>query len=322
LFVSVYIHGVNLKGIDLNLVVALDALLRTSSVTRAASELGLSQPAVSNALSRLRNALGDPLFVRHGKRLVPTPAALAMQPALRRALGELERAIFPKRSFDPSSARAVLRLAVSDYWQFALLPSLVEWLERHAPGVRLDATPVGERTLAEDLSAGRVDAAIYLNPFAAPGLHAEPLFSDGYVCAVRRGHPLARKRAALADFARYRQVVVTPRGPWSETLDRALQAEGLDPHVALATPHFQVALAIVARTDCATVLPRRIAEQQRVARKLQLLRPPIELGEFSLAVFSHERTSGYPLHDWFRALLSRMARQSYLGTDAARVQNP
>jgi DNA-binding transcriptional LysR family regulator len=317
LLVSIYIDGMNLKGIDLNLVVALDALLRAGSVTGAAAELGLSQPAMSNALARLRVVLEDPLFVRQGKRLVPTPAAIELQPTLRRALAELELAMCSRRRFDPREAGGVLRLAISDYWHFALLPTLVEWLDRHAPGIRLDTMPVGERTVIEDLPAGRVDAAIYLSPLAAPGLRAETLFSDGYVCAVRRRHPLARKRVSLADFASYRQVVVTPPGPWSVALTHALHREQLESRVALATAHFQVALAVVARTNYVTVLPRRIAQRQRVNRTLSLLRTPVPLGEFSLALFWHERTQGYPVHEWFRSALVPMARRSYLGLDSA-----
>lgn len=303
----------NLKAIDLNLLVALDTLLTANSVTSAAKHLGITQPAMSNALRRLRDMVGDPIFVKHGHALVPTPWAAAVRPALARALRDLESALGTGQRFDPATAEATVTIAVSDYWQFTLLPPLVERLQQEAPKIRLHVTATAESVLASDLPKGTVSVALYLAPRALSGLHCETFVTDGYACIVRRRHPLKGRHLELGDLARFRQVVVSPRGPWSERLNEALHRAGITTELALMTAHNQVALDVVSRTDCIAIVPKRIARRACQTWPLKMLTPPIPLGEFSLGLYWHESTEASPLHRWFRALMIKEARAAYLG---------
>jgi DNA-binding transcriptional LysR family regulator len=302
---------VNLRGLDLNLLLVLDALLEEGSVTAAATRLGLSQPAVSNALRRLRETIGQRLFTRHGRSVVPTPAALALRPVVREALTSLERALFRTSQFEPQQARGVVSLAMSDYWHEQLLPPLVEHLEQNAPGLQLETAPSGEEVLAEALPRGAVDAAIFLHPRVHAGIKAEVLVSDGYVLAVRRGHRFATRTPALRELAAERHVLAAPQGPWASQLGAALHREGRTLDVALRTSQMRAAIAIVARTDYVTVLPRRVAEQMRGDLAVRLLPLPVDTDGFSLALYWHERTHDNALQRWWRALVVRLARQVY-----------
>lgn len=308
---QVIIHGVNLKNVDLNLLLALDALLEVGSVTGAASRLGMSQPAVSNALRRLRESLGQRLFTKHGRHLVPTPETLVLAPVVRSALASLDQALFRQPSFQPRLARGVVTLGMTDYWYARLLPTLVEHLEESAPGIQLQTAGTGEEILAQALPSAEVDAAIFLHPRAYPGVQSDVLLSDGYVLVARRGHPLASRAMTLREFAAQRQVLVSPEGPWMNQLGDRLHREGLAPQIALRTSQMAVAMDVVSRTDYVTVLARGVAEQLRRALPVRLLPLPVETDGFTLALYWHERTHQDPLHRWFRALVLRLARQVY-----------
>jgi DNA-binding transcriptional LysR family regulator len=156
-----------------------------------------------------------------------------------------------------------------------------------------------------------VDAAIFLHPRVYPGLRAEILLSDGYVLAVRRGHPLATRAVTVRDFAAQRQVLLSPQGPWASHLGDAMRREGLVPRIALRTPQMHVAMEIVARTDYVCVLARGAAEQLRRGLSVRLLPLPVETDDFTLALYWHERSDEDPLHRWFRALVGQLGRQVY-----------
>lgn len=300
-----------MRNLDLNLLLVLDALLDVGSVSRAAERLQLSQPAVSNALRRLRERLGQPLFTRHGRHLVPTPETLSLAPIVRSALAALDQALFRPPAFQPQLAQGTVTLGLTDFWYARLLPPLVAHLEQHAPGVQLQTAGTGEEILADALPRGEVDAAIFLHPRAHPGIQAEVLLSDTYVLVARRGHPLAQRPMSLRGFAEQRQVLVSPPGPWAGQLGDALYREGLSMRVALRTSQMQVAMDVVARTDYVSVLPRQVAGQLRPGLPIRLLPLPVPTAGFTLALYWHERSHDDPLHRWFRALTVRLARQVY-----------
>lgn len=312
------IHDVNVQNLDLNLLTALDALLETGGVASAASRLGLSQPAVSNALRRLQESLGRRLFTRHGRRLVPTPETLALAPILRSSLVNLEKALFRPTKFEPRSAEAIVTLAMSDYWHAELLPLLVAELEQHAPRIQLRAAMTGEDVLSEGLPQGDVNAAIYLFPRVHAGVQAELLLADGYVLAVRRGHPLARRKVTIRELARQRQMLVKPHGPWAEQLADAFHSEGVSPQIALDTAQTRAAMDIVSRTDYVAVVARGVGLRMRRDFALRLLPLPVPSDGFKLALYWHDRCAADPLQIWFRALVVRLARQVYRGTTGRR----
>lgn len=301
----------NIKTIDLNLLVVFSAVMREGTVTRAAQRLGVTQPALSNALGRLRRALSDPLFVRRGRQLVPTPRAAALAPVVERSLGALEAALSPRKAFVPAEAAGTVRLALSEYWQFMLVPELLSMLSTEAPSLDLAISDLTPGVLNGALAVGKIDAAIFLSSDAQPDLHGERLVEDSYVAVVRRGHSLTSSRLSLEAYASCAQVRVTPVGPWAERIGRALGAAGLSSAKVLETAHVQVAVEIVSRTDHLAVLPRHIALQARSRWPVKLLPLPVDAGGLALSLYWHARSDADPLHRWFRSRLSHLARVVY-----------
>jgi DNA-binding transcriptional LysR family regulator len=316
------IHAVNVSGVDLNLLPVLDAVLEVGGVGGAAARLGLSQPAVSNALRRLQESLDVKLFTRHGRRLVPTPAALALAPVVRSALASLDHGLFRAPRFEPRAATGTFTLAISDYWHAVLLPVLIAYLDAHAPGVRLDATPTGEDVLAGALPRGDAHAAIFLHPRTHAGVQSEILISDDYLLVVGRRHPFVGRKLDMRDLAEHRHVVVAPPGPWAEELGQALRRERLVPRIVLVTPQVRVAMDIVSRTDCIAVLPRGVASRLRSEFAVRLLPLPIRTEGFKLALYWHDRCESDPLQQWLRSVVVKLARQVYGPSTPPRAHRP
>jgi DNA-binding transcriptional LysR family regulator len=301
-------HDLHLGAFDLNLLVALDALLVERSVTRAASRTGITQSAMSHALARLRALTEDELLVRGGGGMVPTPRGEALAAPVRRALDEIARALAPPRAFDPRTATLKIRIGTSDYGELVVLPSLVARLLKEAPGVDLRVLPVS-MDLQAQLASGAIDLAITpVRPDdERPGLYAKKLFDERFVCVVREGHPLAaRKKMTLARFAAASHALISPGGKEGGFVDDALARLGMQRRVAVAVPHFLVAPHLVAASDLVLTLAARIAELLARPLGLALLAPPPELGlvGFTISALWHERTHTDPAQRWLRSLLA------------------
>ena len=299
-------HDVHLGSFDLNLLVALDALLGERNVTRAASRIGITQSAASHALARLRVLTGDELLVRGHQGMLPTTRGEELAAPVRRALEEIERALAPPRPFDPKTTTAKVVIATSDYGELVLLPRLVARLAREAPGVDLRIQSQTD-DLALLLSSGAVDLAIA--PIGADdersGIYARKLFDERFVCVVRRGHPLAGKRLTLARFVAASHALISPRGKEGGFVDDALAALGMSRRVAVAVPHFLIAPHVVASTDLVLTLAARIADVLAGPLRLAVLAPPPELGlaGFAMSAVWHERTHGDPMQRWVRDVI-------------------
>ncbi|HEY8088844.1 MAG TPA: LysR family transcriptional regulator [Polyangiaceae bacterium] len=297
---------VHLGAVDLNLLHSLDALLVERNVTRAAARVGITQSAMSHALGRLRLLTGDELLVRGPGGMVPTVRAEALSMPVRRALDEVARALAPAAAFDPRTAVTRLCIGTSDYGELVLLPRLVARLAREAPGVDLRV-----RTLGEDmpalLASGSIDLAVA--PLMAhderPGIHGRKLFSDRFVCVVRRGHPLAKKKLTLARFAAASHALIAPRGQEGGFVDDALARLGTRRRVAVAVPHFLIAPHLVASSDLLLTLARRVAAVLAAPLKLAVLAPPPELSleGFTMSAVWHDRTHDDPAHRWLREVV-------------------
>lgn len=292
----------NLRGLDLNLLRVLDALLRERHLTRAAKGLGLSQPAASHALSRLRAHLGDPLFVRSSAGLEPTPRAAALAPKLRSAMLALSECVTGMPAFDPLTARTSFTLSTADYGSFVLVPPLLEHLSRQAPGVNVWVRSVREDTFAE---LARGDADVHAGPIAqgatAPGIHMEPLFEEEFVCVVRKDHPRVRGPLDLDTYADLPHVFVAPRGTPGGIVDQVLAKHRRKRRVAIAVPQFLLAPFLVSKSDMVLTIGRRVAEDFAAMLPLRILEPPITIPPFVTQLVWHERTQGDPAHQWFRA---------------------
>lgn len=294
-----------LAGIDLNLALALDALLAERHVTRAATRLGITQSAASHALARLRALLGDPLLVR-GPRgdMLATPRATALAPALHRALGELATALHGAPPFDPATARASVRIATSDYVELLVLPKLIERLARLAPGIDVWAVPLPDFGDTQ-LATGAIDVAIGPPRGSArpAGMYEKVVFAEVFRCVMRADHPLAGERLTLARYCGARHVLVAPRGQPGSFVDDALAALGRERRVAVAVPHFLVVPHLLASSDLIATLASRIAELFAPMLGLVTTAPPIELPGFKMAMSWHERSHHDPMHRWLREQL-------------------
>ena len=295
-----------LPGMDVNLLVALDALLREGHVTRAARRVGLSQSAMSHALARLRVLLDDPLLVRGSRGMLLTPRAERMARPLAEALMALDGAVGPPAPFDASTIERELTLAAIDFAQLVFVAPLMELLAREAPGLSLVVVPPAE-PIERALVSGAVDLALGL---ARPGfsLRQEELSSERFVCVVRKNHPAARRaRLRLRDYARLPHVVVSPRGRVPGAADAALRARGLERRVVLTVPHALTAALFVARSDAVLTIAERVAASALRALPLRVLEPPLELSPFRVTMQWHPRLDGDPVHAFVRGKLASIA---------------
>jgi DNA-binding transcriptional LysR family regulator len=300
---------VHLAGVDLNLLVALDALLETRHVTQAAKRIGLTQSATSHALGRLRELLGDPLLVRAGAVLVPTPRALELAPEVRAILASIRRTLSPA-AFDPSTAARTFTIATADYIELVLLPSLVAELGRTAPLVDLVVRPPPEPA---GLATGELDLAIGVGVTDAPSIQRRKLFVDRLACVVREGHPVLRGRGRarrerpsldLERFLGLGHVFITVYGTRGGAVDDALAKKKMKRRVVAMVPSFLAAPAIVAESDLVLTMPARLAASLAPAYGLRILEPPIELGEYEVTMYWHARMQRDPAHVWLRQLVA------------------
>jgi DNA-binding transcriptional LysR family regulator len=292
-----------LAGVDLNLLVALDALLAESSVTGAARRVGVSQPAMSHSLSRLRDLLDDPLLVRAPDGMIPTARAQALAGPLRQILENVEQALAPTRPFDARTSTASFALSLEEPGQIGTLPILLGILRREAPDVRLEVSPRAEGQQWDALRRGRIDLAFAVDPRPQPDFHQQPVFRLPYVCLIRRDHPEVRRRLSLERFASLRHIAVSRPGIAEPEIERALARAGLLRRVAVRVPSLLPAPWLVASSDLVATVPMPVRGTSGLA--VRALKPPIELAPLEVSLVWHERTQREPAHAWFRSVVAR-----------------
>ena len=308
----VIMQDVHIEGLDLNLLVALRALLTERHVTRAAARVGLSQPAMSHALSRLRELLDDPLLVRTPSGMRPTPRAEAMTAPLERALEDIGRLLSSPAPFDPRLSTRKFRIASNDYMELVLFPRLLRRLWTEAPNVDVRIINLAGG-VNEDLAEGRLDLAMgvvgqFANVDAPRGLRSRDLVSDGFVCVVREDHPVVKKRLSLDDFVALPHALVAPRGEGGSVVDSALARIGKKRRVAVEIPHFLVAPHVVRETDLILTLAARVAVSLAPLLGLRQIAPPLELPGFTMTMVWHERQHVDPAHVWLRDTIATVAK--------------
>lgn len=291
---------INLRKLDLNLLLTLDALLAELNVTRAARRLNLSQPSVSVQLARLREALGDPLLLPGPRGMKPTARAEALRDPLRQALASLELALSPS-PFDPARATRTWRVAASDYGESTVLLPAINGLRAAAPETRLAVLEMTPARIARQAEQGEIDLAFHTRDDAPPGLRHRMLFTERYVLAGRAGHARLQQPLTPEQFSRLDQVIVSPDGGgFRGVTDRALSAVGLTRRVALSAPHFLFVISVLEATDLVAMLPERLV---RGNRALQLAEAPVPVPGFDMAMFWHERVHHDPAHQWLREFI-------------------
>ncbi|MFN3953812.1 MAG: LysR family transcriptional regulator [Pararhodobacter sp.] len=304
---------INLSGFDLNLLRVLDALLREGSTVRAGDRLGLSQPAVSAALGRLRHALGDPLFVRQGQRLVPTAFAQRLESPLRDALAGLESLLRGPDEFDPAQAVLDFRISGTDYFAALLMPALARRVGSAAPGVRLQLVDLVRDNHVDTLNRYQIDLALVPQTTFPAWLDHEALFAEAFVVIARPDHPRLRglapgSRLPLDLFCELGHVLCSPEGKFHGQTDMALERAGRSRRVAVTVPVFEGVANIIAQSDYIALFPSQLALARQARGDLVLYWPPIAIAPPHLCAIWHRRMRNDPAHRWLRGQIAEILR--------------
>jgi DNA-binding transcriptional LysR family regulator len=297
----------DLARLDLNLLLVFHHLLREKRVSAVATVLGMSQPAVSSALGRLRASLGDELFLRTQRGMAPTPYALQLAEPVTAALDGLQQALNVRASFDPATSERRFSLAMTDVGEMYFLPVLMDTLAQAAPGVTLNVVAVTSANLKDDMATGRTDLALGLLPQLQAGFFQQSLFRQPYVCLMREGHPLASKDdLTLLDFAAASHVRVIAAGTGHGRVDEALERQGLQRRIRLTVPHFVALGDVLGHSDLIATVPERFA--QRVTGPFTLKTRPLPLAVDGSVIhqFWHAHLHKDPGHQWLRGQLTQL----------------
>lgn len=308
----------NLDRIDLNLLVYLDVLLREKNVTRAAEQLGITQPAMSNGLRRLRELLNDPLLIRSSSGMTPTERALELQPKVRDVLAELTRILEPQQEFRPFSSQRVFRVMASDYAEATLIPAMVKAMRSEAPGVILDFLTPSDVTI-QDMEQGKVDLAINRFNEIPQSFHQVTVWRDSFSCLLHRDNPIAN-HLNLKNYLDAPHIWVSKTGMglgfgmnpdksgglgW---IDQALERIGQRRQITIFTRHYQMPALLTLNKDLVATLPTRVARLQAENAALVIKEPPFYIPEFELKMAWSPLLHANPAHRWLRQLIQFVAR--------------
>lgn len=301
---------------DLNLLITLDALLQEENVSRAAARVGLSTPAMSHALARLRKQLGDPLLVRAGQRMVMTPRAADMRERVHELAAAALGVMTAEPKSDPRQLERTFRIKATDHALTVLGPALDELVRREAPGVALHVLPQ-QREEAALLRDGAIDLALGVYDYAPYSelpndLRIQQLFEDHFVCVVREDHPTVARSLTLQQFAELEHVQVVPRGAPGGYVDELLAVHGMKRRIARAVPYFLSALVLVAETDYVVTISQQLARRLVDRLALKVVQPPRSLGlePYQVAQLWHPRNDRDPGHRWLRETVAESAKRA------------
>ncbi len=309
----------NLQRVDLNLLVHLDVLLREKNVTRAAERLGITQPAMSNILRRLRKLFNDPLLVRSSEGMTPTERALELQPSIREILEDLTQVLEPRTEFRPYSTKRVFRIMTSDYAEATLVPRLVKALRSEAPNVILDFLTPSDVSY-RDMEQGRVDLAINRFNEIPQSFHQVLIWRDTFSCLLSANSPY-RDKFNLKNYLEAQHIWVSKTGmgvgfgvnPDKSgglgSIDQALQRLGQKRKISVFTRHYQMPAMLSANKDLIATLPTRVAKMQANNKDILIKDPPFFIPEFELTMAWSPLLQHHPAHRWLRQLIIYVARQ-------------
>jgi DNA-binding transcriptional LysR family regulator len=299
-----------LESLDLNLLLVFDALAAERSVTQAAAKIGLSQPALSNALARLRTLFRDPLFERAGGQMQPTPRARLLLVPLSEAISKLREALETQAAFRPEASEREFLIASNDYVDALLLPRIVQRLQRDAPAIAVRTVRTDYLFLppVERLQSGELDLALGFfgeTPRPNPGLLSQRLLSGRLVCILRAGHPRAGRKFTLRTFVETPHVrIMYPETERLGSIDTILRSRGLSRRIAVTVPHYLTIPAIVARSNLLGVVPEAMARREARALRLKIFDPPLPLPDITVMMTWTDRSQLDRAHGWFRGCIA------------------
>ena len=309
----------DLHEVDLNLLVVFNQLLVERRVSKVADTLGISQPGVSNALARLRKLFGDELFVRTPKGMEPTPFAEQLAESVSYALAMIHSGLNQRTSFDPGSAQRAFTIGMTDIGEIYFLPTLTERLRQDAPGIRLSTVRNAAVNLRDDLESGRVDLAMGLLPQLQAGFFRRRLFSQSYVCLMRRGHRLDKRRISLAEFGAAEHLLVISAGTGHGKVDELLLRSGVERTVRLTVPHYVSVGHILQGSDLVTTVPERLADRLLEPFGLAKVPHPAKLPDVAIDVFWHAKHHRSPANRWLRGIVFDLFGEGGTGARKAKA---
>ncbi|NEG64883.1 LysR family transcriptional regulator (plasmid) [Pantoea agglomerans] len=293
---------------DLNLLSVLLVMMEERNVTRAAERLGITQPALSNALNRLRETLNDPLFIRERYGMRPTPKAEQLAQVVGAALSSIDKVILGQQDFDPLNATRLFTLAPNSYVEFIMMPAIVARLRSCAPGIRLRLTPFGNDVTETGVISGNTDMVLGRIVEPPDNLVVQHLMNEGLACVIRADHPLVGENLSAEQYEQLKHVNVLPPGRMRAGLYQALEQRGLRRQVAVSVTHFLAVPEMIAVTDYCATLPRLICQHLSRDQRLRIVPAPVDLGTFPVEMGWHARYRDDPAHRWFRTLITETAQ--------------
>lgn len=294
---------------DLNLLPTFIALMEERNVTRAAERLGMTQPALSNALNRLRVMLRDPLFIRERYGMQPTEKAQELAPVIAAALATLDDIVLGQQDFDPAQANRLFTIAPNSYVEYVLMPAVVTRLREQAPGIKLRLTPFGTDLAETGVVSGSTAMVIGRITDPPDNLVVQHIMDDGLACVVRADHPTVGDSLSREQYEALKHVNMLPPGRLRAGLFQALQKQALKREVAVSVTHFLAVPELVAVTDYCSTLPRLICRQLARDKRLKVMPAPADLGTFPVEMAWHVRYRHDPAHGWLRGLVADVARE-------------
>lgn len=292
----------NYRGVDLNLLVLFDALVRERHVSRAAERVGLSQPAMSHALNRLRLLFNDPILVRQGAHMIPTPTALRLSPKISEILASSVSLIANEQAFVPAECTRTFRLGMTDYASASFLPRLLAEMRSRAPSVRVMVRHVGRKHGAEAVSDGQVDLAMG-NFLQQDDLKLHPLTLENYLCAISKDHSFVGERMTLEEYLSFPHLLVASSGEESGIVDFELSLRGIRREISCIVPHFLVAPMLLEKSDMVLTLMEGVLRRSEELYKLRLVEPPIQIPEYRSYLAWDRGTEGDKALNWLRELI-------------------
>ncbi|ADZ91639.1 LysR family transcriptional regulator [Marinomonas mediterranea] len=297
---------IRLQDIDLNLLVVFQLMYRERKTGPVAEQLGLTQPAVSNALARLRKALNDELFERTARGMRPTPFADSIAESVGYALSTLQDGLNYKERFDPLTSDRSFCINMTDLGEMYLLPQLMAHLAQYAPNVTVSTVRDHGHTLKEELETGSIDLAIGLLPQLEAGFYQRRLFDQDYVCLMRKDHPFAKGELSLEEFAKSEHIIIEAHDTGHGRVEKILTKSGIARVSKLKLPHFISAPYIVANTDLIATVTEKLALQTAETLSLEIKKHPIEIPPAQINMFWHRRFHQDSGNVWFRNLIFEM----------------
>ncbi len=290
----------NIALVDLNLLIVFDAVIREKHVTRAAKRIGMTQPAVSNALNRLRHIAKDDLFIRSFNGVIPTARALELGPPIRQAISLVENAFDPTH-FDPENSSDEFNIAISNYTASIIFPQLSEVLEKEAPNINVRSKQLGDVDLLRELESANIDFIIAGQQLEeTENFISHHLYNEDFVCVMRKGHPLAKKKQlTIKEFSESKHLMVATTGKAFGFVDYLLEVKGLKRRVAMTVNQFLVAPAIIRQSNMILTVSKRVSEKFKL-NSVKVFPLPLLTNPLSLKLVWHKRTDANPGNKWLR----------------------